>query len=81
MAENMQAAELLEKLENKNIQPIDNQSVSDSGIADVGSLLGAIPGEESVIFEQLLAAMPQPNETPENDQSPAHNTVLGMDLV
>lgn len=80
MVENTQATELLAKLESNNLKPIENQSVSDSGILDASSLLGARPGEESIIFEQLLSALPQPNEAPDDTPMHTSDTILGMDL-
>lgn len=80
MVADTQAIDLLQELENRNIGLVDNQDIADAGMADVGSLLGAQPNTETLIFEQLLPALPQANETPENTQIPTYNPVSGMDL-
>lgn len=80
MVANTQAIELLAKLENKNLKSVENQSVSNSGIADASSLVGSRPGDESIIFEQLLSALPQPNESPDNSPIHTPDIILGMDI-
>ena len=80
MVADTQAIDLLQELENRNVGLVDNQGVADTGVADTSALLGARPGEESITFDQLLSALPQPSEALEDTQTPTTDPILGMDL-
>ncbi len=81
MVANTQAIDLLQELDNRNITPIDNQAVADGGLTDtVSSLLGALPGAETIILEQLAPALPEAISTHENTPNANIDPILGMDL-
>ena len=81
MVADTQAIDLLQELENRNITPIDNQAVADGGLTDnVSSLLGAIPGAETIILEQLAPALPETVNTHEETLNANIDPILGMDL-
>ena len=80
MVTNTEAMDLLQELENRNLVPIDNQAVADAGVADTSSLLGAPPGAELIILEELLSALPQANDTLDNNPTLITDPILGMDL-
>ncbi|PCJ99530.1 MAG: hypothetical protein COA45_05695 [Zetaproteobacteria bacterium] len=81
MVTDTQAMDLLQRLEEKNITPINNQSVADAGVTDnVTALLGARPGAETIILEQLMSALPETNITPENIPNMSTDPLFDMDL-
>lgn len=81
MVADTQAIDLLQELDDRNITPIDNQAVADSGLTDnVSSLLGALPGAETIILEQLASALPETTNTHEDTLNANINPILGMDL-
>ncbi|PCI55296.1 MAG: hypothetical protein COB36_06635 [Alphaproteobacteria bacterium] len=81
MVADTQAMDLLQELNNRNITPIDNQTVADGGLTDnVTALLGARPGAETIILEQLAPALPEAINTHENALNVNIDPILGMDL-
>ncbi|PCJ97054.1 MAG: hypothetical protein COA45_10570 [Zetaproteobacteria bacterium] len=80
MIANTEAIDLLQALENRNTPLVDNQSVANAGITDSSALLGAIPGNESIIFEQLSSALPESTETLDNTQTNSPDPFIAMEL-
>ncbi len=85
--EDMQATDLLEKLDNMGLSPVDNNLISNAiavGNVESCALYGDTLGKENLITETFSAALPKITIDIENDEpqysnlSPQSNITLGL---